>query len=157
MHKVKQSEQIVVLAAGLHVFENNLKFFSCPQQSAHAGFHTVVLLLLLLFYACCTRLKLTHRPWSSDVGRMRDTRSYCRRIKAHKASRRPLIGVYHLFSGGWLGAGFGVGRLIIGSSTSCGMDTLAFFAFSSRAPSSVEPFSPQRTSIRLIPPTPLPP
>lgn len=62
VHKVKQSEQIVVLAAGLHVFENNLKFFSCPQQSAHAGFHTVVL-LLLLFYACCTRLKLTHRPW----------------------------------------------------------------------------------------------
>lgn len=61
VHKVKQSEQIVVLAAGLHVFENNLKFFSCPQQSAHAGFHTVV--LLLLFYACCTRLKLTHRPW----------------------------------------------------------------------------------------------
>lgn len=30
------------------------------------------------------------------------------------------------------------------------MDTLAFFAFSSRAPSSVEPFSPQRTLNKKI-------
>lgn len=56
------------------------------------------------------------------------------------------MGVYHLFWFWWqAGAGFRGGRLIIGSSASSGMDTKAFLAFSSLAPSSVEPFSPQRT------------
>lgn len=57
-----------------------------------------------------------------------------------------LIGVYHLFSFCWTtGGGLLGGRWIIGSSESSGIVTVAFLAFSSLAPSSVEPFSPQRT------------
>lgn len=58
-----------------------------------------------------------------------------------------LMGVYHLvWFWWWVGADFEVGRFIIGSSgSSSGRDTIAFLAFSSLAPSSVEPFSPQRT------------
>lgn len=58
-----------------------------------------------------------------------------------------LIGVYHLDSGWWCVGGYvgAVGFLIMGSSASSCIDITAFLAFSSRAPSSVDPFSPQRT------------
>lgn len=56
-----------------------------------------------------------------------------------------LIGVYHLDSC-WLYVGGGdFGFLIMDSSASSGIDTTAFLAISSLAPSSVDPFSPQRT------------
>lgn len=56
-----------------------------------------------------------------------------------------LIGVYHFVWGGWcVGLGRG-GRGLTGSSVSSGIVTTAFLAFSSLAPSSVDPLSPQRT------------
>lgn len=57
---------------------------------------------------------------------------------------RTLIGVYHFVWGAWcvdLGRG-GLGGTGVSSS---GIITTAFFAFSSLAPSSVDPLSPQRT------------
>ncbi len=56
-----------------------------------------------------------------------------------------LIGVYHLDSDRWYVGGGAGGFLIMGSSVSSSIDTTAFLAFSSRAPSSVDPLSPQRT------------
>lgn len=56
------------------------------------------------------------------------------------------MGVYHLFWFRWRLAAGAAGRLLLGcSGSSSGTVTTAFLAFSSRAPSSVEPLSPQRT------------
>lgn len=56
------------------------------------------------------------------------------------------MGVYHLFWFWWRLAPGAAGRLFLGcSGSSSGTVTTAFLAFSSLAPSSVEPFSPQRT------------
>lgn len=60
-----------------------------------------LLVFVLLSYWDGTREKFMHRPSSPSWGRIRETRSYCRRSKAHSASRRPLIGVYHFVCGGW--------------------------------------------------------
>lgn len=115
------------------------------------------LVFLLSFYWDGTREKFMHRPSSPCWGRIRETRSYCCLSSAQSASRRPLIGVYHFVWGAWY-VGLGRGGLgLTGSSTSSGIFTTAFLAFSSLAPSSVDPLSPQRTSILLIPPTPRPP
>lgn len=60
-----------------------------------------------------------------------------------------LIGVYHLDSC-WLYVGGGAfGFLDMNSSVSSGIDTTAFLAISSLAPSSVDPFSPQRTCTEM--------
>lgn len=118
------------------------------------------LLIFLFFvlppYWCGTREKFMHRPSSPSWGLIKDTRSYCFMIKAQSASRRPLIGVYHFVWGAWC-VGLGRGGLDGIGISSSGIITTAFFAFSSLAPSSVDPLSPHRTSILLIPPTPLPP
>lgn len=117
----------------------------------------IFLVFFLSFYWDWTREKFMHRPSSPSWGRIKETRSYCRRSKAQSASSRPLMGVYHFVWEGWY-VGLGRGGLgLTGSSVSSGIVTTAFLAFSSLAPSSVDPLSPQRTSILLIPPTPRPP
>lgn len=58
-----------------------------------------------------------------------------------------LMGVYHLGGeeGLTTGGGLGGGRGMMGSSTSSGIVTVAFLAFSSLDPSSVDPFWPHLT------------
>lgn len=98
-----------------------------------------------------------------------------------QSARLTLMGVYHLLCWGFRrGAFLGLGSY--GSNSCSGILTTAFLGLSSLAPSSVDPFSPQRTfkkeeqrhnifhfvkieglkfslvtSMRLMPPTPLPP
>lgn len=90
-----------------------------------------------------TFLKKSHTS-SPSWGLIKDTRSYCFMIKAQSASKRPLIGVYHFVWGAWC-VGLGRGGLDGMGISSSGTITTAFFAFSSLAPSSVDPLSPQRT------------
>lgn len=75
--------------------------------------------------------------------------TWCRRSLTvdHNDQSLTLMGVYHLDrdEGLYTGAGLGGGRGMMGSSTSSGKVTTAFLGLSSRVPSSVDPFCPQRT------------
>lgn len=136
----ERNKAVLPKTSEMHIFF----FIWLEISSVKMCLHTF-LVFLLSFYWDGTREKFMHRPSSPSWGRIKETRSYCRRNKAQSASRRPLIGVYHLVWGGWY-VGLGRGGLgLTGSSTSSGIFTTAFLAFSSLAPSSVDPLSPQRT------------